>query len=45
MKKDLQNTIQNNSVALIEIKNGFPDTISNWIKAYFRLEVTTSQSS
>ena len=45
MKKDLQNTTRNNSVALIEIKNGFPDTISNWIKAYFRLEVTTSESS
>ena len=45
MKKDLQNTTQNNSVALIEIKNGFPDTISNWIEAYFRFEVTTSQSS
>ena len=45
MKKDLQNTTQNNSVALIEIKNGFPDTISFWIEAYFRHEVTTSESS
>ena len=25
MKKDLQNTTQNNSLDLIEIKNGFPD--------------------
>ena len=45
MKKDLQNTTRNNSVALIEIKEGFPDTISFWIEAYFRLEVTTSESS
>lgn len=45
MKNDLQNTTQNNSVALIEIKNGFPDTISFWFAAYFRLEVTTSESS
>ena len=45
IKKDLQNTTQNNSKALITIKEGFPDTISNWIEAYFRFEVTTSQSS
>ena len=45
MKKDLQNTTRNNSMALIEIKNSFPDTISNWIDAYFRHEVTTSESS
>jgi integrase len=32
-------------VALIEVKNGFPDTISFWIEAYFRYEVTTSVSS
>ena len=44
-KKDLQNTTQNNSKALITIQEGLPDTISNWIEAYFRFEVTTSESS
>ena len=45
MEKGLQNTTQNNSVALIEIKEGFPDTISFWLAAYFRFEVSTSASS
>ena len=45
MKKALQNTTQNNSVSLIEVKNGVPDTISVWVEAYFRFEVTTSESS
>ena len=30
---------------MIEIKEGYPDTISFWIAAYFRFEVTTSKSS
>jgi len=30
---------------IIQIKKNFPDTISFWIAAYFRFEVTTSQSS
>ena len=45
MKKLLQNTTQNNSVSLIEVKNGVPDTITFWAEAYFRFEVTTSESS
>ena len=45
MKKQLQNATQNNFGDLIEIKDGFPDTISFWIAAYFRFEVTTSTSS
>jgi len=45
VKKALQNTTQNNSVSLIEVKNGLPDTISVWAEAYFRFEVTTSESS
>lgn len=45
MKKALQNTTQNNSVPLIEVKNGVPDTITFWGEAYFRFEVTTSKSS
>jgi len=45
MKKQLQNTTQNNSDDLIEIKEGCSDTISFWIAAYFRFEVTTSKSS
>ena len=45
MKKKLQNTTQNNVNGLIEIKKGYPDTISFWIAAYFRFEVTTSKSS
>jgi integrase len=32
-------------VPLIEVREGFPDTISFWIEAYFRFEVTTSKSS
>ena len=34
-----------NNLSVIEIKEGYPDTISFWIGAYFRLEVTTSESS
>jgi hypothetical protein len=45
MKKALQNTTQNNSMSLIEVKNGVPDTISIWLEAYFQFEVTTSESS
>ncbi len=40
MKKALQNTTQNNSRSLIEVKNGVPDTISMWLEAYFQFEVT-----
>jgi len=45
MTKDLQNATRNNVGALIEIKDGYPDTISFWIAAYFRFEVTTSKST
>ncbi|MBW1694515.1 MAG: hypothetical protein JRJ41_10230 [Deltaproteobacteria bacterium] len=45
MKKQLQNATQNNFGDLIEIKDGFPDTILFWIAAYFRFEVTTATSS
>jgi integrase len=45
MKKQLQKATRNNSAALIEVKNGYPDTISFWIEAYFQFEVTTSESS
>jgi len=45
MKKTPQNATQNNFGALIQVKNGFPDTISFWMEAYFRFEVTTSPSS
>jgi integrase len=45
VKKQLQNTTQNNIGDLIEIKEGYPDTISFWIAAYFRFEATTSKSS
>ena len=45
MKKASQNATQNNSGALIQVKNGFPDTISFWIQAYFRFEVTTSPTT
>jgi len=45
MKKTLQNATRNNSDGLIEVKKDFPDTISFWIAAYFRFEVTTSESS
>ena len=44
-KKDLQKATQNNSQALIEVKEGFPDTISFWTEAYFHFEVTTSAAS
>jgi len=30
---------------LIEIEEGYPDTISFWMAAYFRFEVTTLKSS
>jgi integrase len=45
VKKQLQNATRNISGDLIKIKNGYPDTISFWIEAYFRFEVTTSKSS
>jgi hypothetical protein len=45
VKKQLQNATQNNFGDLIEIKEGYPDTISFWMAAYFRFEVTTSKSS
>ena len=45
MKNDLQNATRKISGDLIEIKEGYPDTISFWIAAYFRFEVTTSKSS
>lgn len=57
MKKQLQNAtrkisgdryprpVVNETSGLIEIKEGYPDTISFWIAAYFRFEVTTSESS
>ena len=45
MKKQLQNATRNNFGDLITIKDGYPDTISFWIAAYFRFEVTTSKSS
>ena len=45
MKKQPQKATRNNSGDLIAVKNGFPDTISLWIEAYFRYEVTTSVSS
>ena len=45
MQKGLQNTTRKISGDLIEVKNGFPDTISSWIEAYFRFEVTTSKAS
>ena len=41
----IQKATRNNSGTLSEVKEVFPDTISFWIEAYFRLEVTTSQSS
>jgi hypothetical protein len=40
-----QKATQNNSGVVIQVKNGFPDTISFWLEAYFRFGVTTSQSS
>lgn len=45
MQKQLQNATRKISGDLIEIKDGYPDTISFWIAAYFRFEVTTSESS
>jgi hypothetical protein len=45
VKNDLQNATRKISGDLIEIKEGYPDTISFWIAAYFRFEVTTSKSS
>ena len=41
----IQKATRNNSGALIEVKEGFSDTISFWIEAYFQLEITTSASS
>jgi len=45
MEKMDKNVIRNNSEALIEVKEGFPDTLGFWLEAYFRFEVTTSESS
>ena len=45
MKKSLQNAARKISGDLIAVKNGYPDTISSWIEAYFRFEVTTSKAS
>ena len=45
MRKALQKATQNNSKALITLKDGLPDTISVWMEAYFQFEVTTSESS
>jgi hypothetical protein len=45
MKKDLQNATQNNCKPLITIKEGLPDTISNWVETYFLFEVNNSASS
>jgi integrase len=45
MKTAPQNTTQNNSTALITLKDDLPDTISVWMQAYFRFEVTTALSS
>jgi hypothetical protein len=45
LKYDVQNATRKISGDLIAVKNGFPDTISFWIAAYFRFEVTTSKSS
>lgn len=41
----IQKATQNNSDTLSEVKEVLPDTISFWIEAHFRFEVTTSQSS
>jgi hypothetical protein len=45
VKKQLQKAPRKISGDLIAVKNGFPDTISFWIEAYFGYEVTTSVSS
>jgi integrase len=45
MKKQLQKAPRKIKGELIAVKNGFPDTISFWIEAYFGYEVTTSVSS
>jgi hypothetical protein len=45
VKKQLQKATRKINHELIAIKNGYPDTISFWIEAYFRYEVTTSVSS
>ena len=37
--------VDNETSGLIEIRDGYPDTISFWIEAYFGYEVTTSVSS
>ena len=37
--------VENETSELIAIRDGYPDTISFWIEAYFRYEVTTSVSS
>jgi integrase len=45
LKKQQQNATRKINHELITIKNGYPDTISFWIEAYLRFEVTTSKSS
>ena len=37
--------VDNETSGLIEIKDGYPETISFWMAVYFRSEVTTSKSS
>ena len=37
--------VVNETSGLIEVKEDYPNTISFWIAAYFRFEVTTSTSS
>lgn len=45
MKNTPQITSGKNSGALIQVQSDFPDTMDNWLAAYFRFEVTTSASS
>jgi hypothetical protein len=45
MPKKPQLSIQNNEMSLIEIKDGFPDTLDLWIEAFFKFEVSTAESS
>ncbi len=42
MKKPRQIASGKNFGALIQMKSDFPDTLENWLSAYFRFEVTTS---
>ena len=43
-RKSKMSLTKKRNLSLIEIKDGYPDTISFWIEAYFRFEVTTSKS-